>query len=99
MYHTFVDDLLASTSELLDLLVNTSESLLELWVDNHLVEALCEAAEQSRCINYSMCTCIYNIQATTCIIDSLNSLEHCSIVIPGPAVIRNLSILSRIPTV
>ncbi len=42
------EDLLASTSMLLDHLLNASEQLLRGWVDRQLVEAICEAAQQIR---------------------------------------------------
>lgn len=45
---TYVDELLASTSILLDHLLNISEQLLREWAEEQLVEAVCEAAHQLR---------------------------------------------------
>lgn len=53
MLHSLTDtflpeDLLRSTAVLLDSLLDSSEQLLKQWASKELVEAICEAAEQSR---------------------------------------------------
>ena len=42
------DELLTSTSALLDLLLNSSDQLLVEWVDGQLVDSVCEAIQQTR---------------------------------------------------
>ena len=46
--HTHTDDLLRNTASLLDQLLDESEELLNSWTGLPLMEAICEAAQQTR---------------------------------------------------